>query len=82
MKSSSLGTSGIWDNHHRGSEMLIKSQDIKYIDFDDSLTDYRLPSHKFGYILANPPLGVEYRTAPISAAVTNKIEALRAVSAG
>lgn len=60
--------------------MLIKCQDIKYVDFGDSFTDDRLPPHKFAYILAKPPLGVEYRTAPISAAVPNKIEALKEVS--
>ncbi|MFH1039504.1 MAG: class I SAM-dependent DNA methyltransferase [PVC group bacterium] len=44
-----------------GSDMMIKGQDIDHIAFSDSFTDDRFPSHKFDYMLANPPFGVEWK---------------------
>jgi type I restriction enzyme M protein len=44
-----------------GSDMMIKGQDIEHIAFGDSFTDDRFPQHKFDYMLANPPFGVEWK---------------------
>lgn len=44
-----------------GSDMMIKGQDIDHIAFGDSFTDDRFPRHKFDYMLANPPFGVEWK---------------------
>ncbi|HED00248.1 MAG TPA: SAM-dependent DNA methyltransferase [Proteobacteria bacterium] len=44
-----------------GSDMMIKGQDIEHIAFGDSFTDGRFPRHKFDYMLANPPFGVEWK---------------------
>lgn len=44
-----------------GSDMMIKGQDIEHIAFGDSFTDDRLTRHKFDYMLANPPFGVEWK---------------------
>ncbi|QDU71073.1 type I restriction-modification system subunit M [Mucisphaera calidilacus] len=44
-----------------GSDMMIKGQNIDHIAFGDSFTDDRFPRHKFGYMLANPPFGVEWK---------------------
>jgi len=44
-----------------GSDMMIKGQDIEHIAYGDSFTDDRFSSHKFDYMLANPPFGVEWK---------------------
>lgn len=44
-----------------GSDMMIKGQNIEHIAFGDSFTDDRFPRHKFDYMLANPPFGVEWK---------------------
>ena len=44
-----------------GADMLIKGQDIEHIQLADSFTDDRFPNHKFDYMLANPPFGVEWK---------------------
>jgi type I restriction enzyme M protein len=44
-----------------GSDMMIKGQNIDHIAFGDSFTDDRFPHHKFDYMLANPPFGVEWK---------------------
>ena len=44
-----------------GSDMMIKGQDIEHIAYGDSFTDDRFPRHKFDYMLANPPFGVEWK---------------------
>jgi len=44
-----------------GSDMMIKGQNIDHIAFGDSFTDDRFPRHKFDYMLANPPFGVEWK---------------------
>ncbi|HZM10349.1 MAG TPA: class I SAM-dependent DNA methyltransferase, partial [Candidatus Limnocylindrales bacterium] len=44
-----------------GSDMMIKDQNIDHIAFGDSFTDDRFPQHKFDYMLANPPFGVEWK---------------------
>ena len=44
-----------------GSDMMIKGQDIEHIAYGNSFTDDRFPRHKFDYMLANPPFGVEWR---------------------
>ena len=44
-----------------GSDMLIKGQEIEHIAFGDSFTDDRFPRHRFDYMLANPPFGVEWK---------------------
>ncbi|VBB48525.1 N-6 DNA methylase [uncultured Desulfatiglans sp.] len=44
-----------------GSDMMIKGQDIEHIAFGDSFTDDRFPRHRFDYMLANPPFGVEWK---------------------
>jgi len=44
-----------------GSDMMIKDQNIDHIAYGDSFTDDRFPRHKFDYMLANPPFGVEWK---------------------
>ncbi|MCK4787069.1 MAG: SAM-dependent DNA methyltransferase [Desulfobacteraceae bacterium] len=48
-----------------GSDMMIKSQSLENIKFGDTFGDGKtsdgLPSHKFDYMLANPPFGVEWK---------------------
>lgn len=44
-----------------GSDMMIKGQNIDHIAFGDSFTDDHFPRHKFDYMLANPPFGVEWK---------------------
>ena len=44
-----------------GSDMMIKGQDIDHIAYGDSFTDDRFQHHKFDYMLANPPFGVEWK---------------------
>ena len=44
-----------------GSDMMIKGQDIEHIAYGNSFTDDRFPRHKFDYMLANPPFGVEWK---------------------
>ena len=44
-----------------GSDMMIKGQNIDHIAFGDSFTDDRFPQHRFDYMLANPPFGVEWK---------------------
>jgi len=44
-----------------GSDMMIKGQDIEHIAYGDSFTDDHFPRHKFDYMLANPPFGVEWK---------------------
>lgn len=44
-----------------GSDMMIKSQSIENIAFGNTFTDDRFPHHKFDYMLANPPFGVEWK---------------------
>jgi len=44
-----------------GSDMMIKGQNIDHIAFGNSFTDDRFPDHKFDYMLANPPFGVEWK---------------------
>jgi type I restriction enzyme M protein len=44
-----------------GSDMMIKAQDIKHIQFGDSFTNDRFPQDHFDYMLANPPFGVEWK---------------------
>jgi type I restriction enzyme M protein len=44
-----------------GSDMMIKGQNIEHIAFGGSFTDDRFPHHKFDYMLANPPFGVEWK---------------------
>jgi type I restriction enzyme M protein len=44
-----------------GSDMMIKGQDIENIAYGDSFTDDRFSLHKFDYMLANPPFGVEWK---------------------
>ena len=44
-----------------GSDMMIKGQEIEHIAFGDSFTDDHFPRHKFDYMLANPPFGVEWK---------------------
>lgn len=44
-----------------GSDMLIKGQDIGNIAFGDSFTADKFPHHRFDYMLANPPFGVEWK---------------------
>ena len=44
-----------------GSDMMIKGQDIEHIAYGDSFTDDRFPRHRFDYMLANPPFGVEWK---------------------
>jgi type I restriction enzyme M protein len=44
-----------------GSDMMIKGQEIEHIAFGDSFTDDHFPRHRFDYMLANPPFGVEWK---------------------
>ncbi|MCW7555908.1 type I restriction-modification system subunit M [Endozoicomonas gorgoniicola] len=48
-----------------GSDLLIKGENVDNIVFGDTLgdgkTDDGLPDHKFHYMLANPPFGVEWK---------------------
>lgn len=48
-----------------GSDLLIKGENVDNIVFGDTLgdgkTDDGLPHHKFHYMLANPPFGVEWK---------------------
>jgi type I restriction enzyme M protein len=44
-----------------GSDMMIKGQGIEHIAFGDSFTDDRFSRHRFDYMLANPPFGVEWK---------------------
>jgi len=44
-----------------GSDMMIKGQNIEHIAYGDSFTDDRFPRHRFDYMLANPPFGVEWK---------------------
>jgi len=48
-----------------GADMMIKSQSLENIKFGDSFGDGKtcdgLPDHKFDYMLANPPFGVEWK---------------------
>ncbi|MGD9159376.1 MAG: class I SAM-dependent DNA methyltransferase [Desulfobacteraceae bacterium] len=44
-----------------GSDMMIKGQDIENIAFGDSFTDDSFSRHRFDYMLANPPFGVEWK---------------------
>ncbi len=44
-----------------GSDMMIKGQDIDHIAYGNSFTDDRFSHHKFDYMLANPPFGVEWK---------------------
>ncbi len=44
-----------------GSDMMIKGQDIDHIAFGNSFTEDRFPQHRFDYMLANPPFGVEWK---------------------
>lgn len=44
-----------------GSDMMIKGQDIEHIQFGNSFTQDRFSQKTFGYMLANPPFGVEWK---------------------
>ncbi len=44
-----------------GSDMMIKGQDIEHIQFGDSFTKDQFSQKTFGYMLANPPFGVEWK---------------------
>ncbi|MCZ0931901.1 MAG: class I SAM-dependent DNA methyltransferase, partial [Oligoflexia bacterium] len=44
-----------------GSDMMIKREDIDHIQFGDSFTEDQFPQKTFGYMLANPPFGVEWK---------------------
>jgi type I restriction enzyme M protein len=44
-----------------GSDMMIKGQDIEHIAYGNSFTGDHFPRHKFDYMLANPPFGVEWK---------------------
>ena len=59
-----------------GSDLLIKGENIDNIVFGDTLgdgkTDDGFPNHKFHYMLANPPFGVEWK--PEKDEVTNEHE--------
>ena len=44
-----------------GSDMMIKGQDIEHIQFGDSFTADQFSQKTFGYMLANPPFGVEWK---------------------
>ena len=45
------------------ADMLIKGQDISNIILGNTLADDGLPTHKFDYMLSNPPFGVEWKKA-------------------
>lgn len=55
-----------------GSDMMIKGQDISHIGFGDTFTDDHFPTHRFDYMLANPPFGVEWK--PQEAFIKNEYE--------
>jgi len=55
-----------------GADMMIKGQDIDHIAFGDSFTDDRFYGHRFDYMLANPPFGVEWK--PEADAITREHE--------
>ncbi|MCW3989815.1 MAG: type I restriction-modification system subunit M [Candidatus Bathyarchaeota archaeon] len=44
-----------------GSDMMIKGNNLDNIRFGDSFTEDQFSSHKFDYMLANPPFGVEWK---------------------
>ncbi|MDE0119853.1 MAG: class I SAM-dependent DNA methyltransferase [Bdellovibrionales bacterium] len=44
-----------------GSDMMIKGQDIEHIQFGNSFTADQFSQKTFGYMLANPPFGVEWK---------------------
>jgi len=44
-----------------GSNMMIKGQDIEHIQFGDSFTADWFSQKTFGYMLANPPFGIEWK---------------------
>lgn len=44
-----------------GSDMMIKGQNIDHIAFGNSFTDDHFSNHRFEYMLANPPFGVEWK---------------------
>ena len=44
-----------------GSDMLIKGHNIDHIAFGDSFINDHFAQHKFDYMLANPPFGVEWK---------------------
>jgi type I restriction enzyme M protein len=44
-----------------GSDMMIKGQNIDYVQFGDSFTEDHFHSKSFDYMLANPPFGVEWK---------------------
>jgi len=44
-----------------GSDMMIKGQEIENIAFGNSFTNDHFPNHRFEYMLANPPFGVEWK---------------------
>lgn len=46
-----------------GSDLLIKGEKVDHIKFGDTLTDdgFAETKHKFHYMLANPPFGVEWK---------------------
>jgi type I restriction enzyme M protein len=43
------------------SDLLIKGQSLDNLIFGDSFTQDGLPDHRFDYMLANPPFGVEWK---------------------
>ena len=43
------------------SDLLIKGQRLDNLIFGDSFTQDGLPDHRFDYMLANPPFGVEWK---------------------
>ena len=44
-----------------GSDMMIKGEDIEHIQFGDSFTKDHFLQKNFGYMLANPPFGVNWK---------------------
>lgn len=44
-----------------GSDLMIKGQNIDNIAFGDSFSKDQFTNHKFDYMLANPPFGVEWK---------------------
>ena len=44
-----------------GSDMMIKGEDIEHIQFGNSFTQDQFFKKTFGYMLANPPFGVEWK---------------------
>ncbi len=43
------------------SDVLIKGQSVDNVKFGDSFTQDGLPDHRFDYMPANPPFGVEWK---------------------